>query len=285
MPDFVENAFLTLQFKAVFIAMAFAAITVIAWLKAGRDAMEWSGDMRKSGLVNIGLVAFNAFAIVIPMAAAIALLGWMQSVPHISASVWDDAPWVLRAFAALLIFDLVNYAIHRWSHVNKWIWPLHAVHHSDTQMHFLTANRAHVLEWLIAIPLTAAVGFLCGLSIGDVVMLGLIREAHQYYVHSNLDWSHGPLRHVIAGPRFHRWHHVDREDAYDKNFSLFFPFIDVAFGTYYVPGPAKGMATGFDDNPGENFTKLMLYPFTEWAKLARQSFKRHPAAQDVSSHR
>ncbi|MEO1324243.1 MAG: hypothetical protein AAFV59_14675, partial [Pseudomonadota bacterium] len=93
---------------------------------------------------------------------------------------------------------------------------------------------------------------------------------HRYYVHSRLDWSHGPFRYLIASPQFHRWHHVDQPEAHNKNFALFFPFIDLAFGTYYSPHSAKGLATGFAGNPGENITKLMLYPFTEWLRLGRE---------------
>ena len=185
--------------------------------------------------------------------------------------LWHDTPWIVRAVVALLVFDLANYAMHRLCHASAWLWPLHAVHHSDTDLHFLSANRAHILEWVLLIPTSAGAAFLCGLSIADVALLGAMREFHQYYVHSKLDWSHGPLRHVIAGPRFHRWHHVDQPEAYNKNFAVFFPFIDLVFGTYHMPGPAKSLATGFDGNPGESVHQLLLFPFREWMRLARKA--------------
>ncbi|MFN4025516.1 MAG: sterol desaturase family protein [Hyphomonas sp.] len=269
MLDLVQDLIPAVAGKAQFILTMFAAVTVLAWLKAGREAFQWTGPMRRSGAVNLGIVAFNIVTFAIPVVATGMLLHLMRDVPRIPAQAWQDAPWLVRAFMALLIFDLANYAMHRFSHANRWVWPLHAVHHSDTQMHFLSANRAHILEWLFLIPVGTAVAFICGLSVSDVAFLALAREAHQYYVHSNLDWSHGPLRHVIAGPRFHRWHHIDRIDAHNRNFSLFFPFIDLAFGTYYMPGPARALPTGFSGNPGENLTRLLLFPFLEWARLIR----------------
>ncbi len=274
MLDFANDVLLVMAGKAQLILAVFAGITVLAWLKAGREAFHWNGPMRRSGAVNLAIVAFNVVTRAIPVVATGLLLNLLRNLPHVPPQAWQDAPWLVRAFMALLICDLSNYAMHRFSHASKWLWPLHAVHHSETQMHFLSSSRAHILEWLFLIPVGAAAAFICGLSINDVAYLALLREAHQHYVHSNLDWSHGWLRYAIAGPRFHRWHHVDRDDALNKNFALFFPFIDLAFGTYHMPGPAKTLATGFSGNPGENLTRLLAYPFVEWAKLIR---RRGPA--------
>lgn len=272
MLEFVQIYATTVVDKAVLIAGFFVAITALAYVKTGQDSLNWEPSLKRSGRVNVMLLLVNLFAILIPLLAAVYTVQLLQGLPHLSPLVWDDAPWLVRALVALLAFDLANYAAHRWMHYNRWFWPLHAVHHSDTDMHFLSASRAHLFEWVILFPVAAVAAFVCGLSLMDVAFLALLREVHQYYVHSRLDWSHGPLRHVIAGPRFHRWHHVDLPEAYNKNFSLFFPFIDVAFGTYYVPGPAKGLPTGFPGNPGEDFTKLVLFPFTEWARLSREVF-------------
>ena len=269
MAEYVSDLTALLREKATYILVFFAAITVLSWLKTGREALEWSASKRRSGLVNLSLVGVNAVAIMLPLLATGLLLNLLRDMPHVPAELWQDTPLLVRAFAALFIVDIANYALHRLSHANAWLWPMHAVHHSDTDMHFLSANRAHILEWLILIPVGAGVAYLCGLSVSDVAFLGLVREFHQYYVHSSLDWSHGPLRYVIAGPRFHRWHHVDQPEAYNKNFSLFFPFIDLAFGTYHVPGPSKGLATGFEDNPGDRLGALLLYPFQAWAGLAK----------------
>lgn len=270
MSEYAHSLMMLLSEKAQFILCFFAVITVLAWFKAGRDALDWNESLRRSGAVNLVIVAFNMAALVLPLAATAFLLNLLKDMPHVPGQVWQDAPWLVRAFMALLIFDLANYTMHRLSHFNAWLWPMHAVHHSDTELHFLSANRAHILEWVLLVPTGAIVAYFCGLSINDVVFLGLLREAHQYYVHSNLDWSHGPLRYVIAGPRFHRWHHVDRDDAYNKNFALFFPFIDLAFGTYYMPGPAKTLATGFVGSPGDNALKLLMFPFREWIRLVRE---------------
>jgi fatty acid hydroxylase family protein len=54
-------------------------------------------------------------------------------------------------------------------------------------------------------------------------------------VHANLDWDWGPLRALLASPRFHRRHHTDEANARDKNFAGLRPIWDILFGTYYMP--------------------------------------------------
>ena len=220
MSEYAHSVMMLLSEKAQFILCFFAVITILAWFKAGRDALNWNDSLRRSGAVNLAIAAFNMAALVLPLAATAFLLNLLKDMPHVPGQVWQDAPWLVRAFMALLIFDLANYAMHRLSHFNAWLWPMHAVHHSDTELHFLSANRAHILEWVLLVPTGAIVAYFCGL--------------------------------------------------YNKNFALFFPFIDFAFGTYYMPGPAKTLATGFVGSPGDNTLKLRMFPFREWVRLVRE---------------
>ena len=73
---------------------------------------------------------------------------------------------------------------------------------------------------------------------------------------------------LLVSPRFHRWHHVDLPEAYDKNFASIFPFFDLAFGTYHDPEPSVDKPTGFEGGPGNDVIKLLTYPFTAWIAMA-----------------
>ena len=81
-------------------------------------------------------------------------------------------------------------------------------------------------------------------------------------LHANVTWSYGPLRFVIASPVFHRWHHTTEEEGLDKNFAGLFPFIDLAFGTFYMPPGRQPSRFGVlrDDVPPRLMGQL-LYPF------------------------
>src|SRR6266849_3555960 len=49
-------------------------------------------------------------------------------------------------------------------------------------------------------------------------------------IHANVDWDWGPLRSVIASPRFHRWHHTREDEGLDKNFAGLLPLWDIYSG-------------------------------------------------------
>jgi sterol desaturase/sphingolipid hydroxylase (fatty acid hydroxylase superfamily) len=79
--------------------------------------------------------------------------------------------------------------------------------------------------------------------------------------------GHGPLRLLIASPRFHRWHHADVPEAHGKNLANIFPLFDWMFGTYRVPGPCNA-PVGAAGIPRNDVVKLTLWPLLEWARLA-----------------
>ena len=107
----------------------------------------------------------------------------------------------------------------------------------------------------------------------------LIKGLHQYYVHSNIDWNHGPFKMLLVSPQFHRWHHAAEEAAWDKNFASIFPFLDKIFGTYYYPGTAVNTPTGFEGTPGHDIVELLFYPFKEWSRMIKAKFaKTDPVA-------
>ncbi len=82
-------------------------------------------------------------------------------------------------------------------------------------------------------------------------------------VHANLNWTFGPFKYVLASPVFHRWHHTSEAEGMDKNFAPTFPFLDLMFGTFYMPEgklPTKfGIAGG--DKIANSFIGQTLYPF------------------------
>ena len=60
-----------------------------------------------------------------------------------------NKPWIplaLRFVAAVLLLDLVKYAVHRAHHAVPILWRVHLVHHSDPDFDVSTAGRAHPIE-------------------------------------------------------------------------------------------------------------------------------------------
>ena len=249
----------------------FLVISLLAFLSRGRKAFTWSKDMKVSALVNFGFVKFNAafggiFFIFFVMLEDIYPT---LNLPTLSSEFWESVPAPLTWLALLLVYDVALYWIHRWLH-SGWMWPMHAVHHSDEELHFLSWSRGHALEQTVILCFVFICSAWMGLEIKEILFLAYWKAMHQYYVHANIDWDHGWFKKIIASPQYHRWHHANVKEAYDKNFASIFPFIDIIFGTYYHPHSAVDVPTGFENSPGNDFIALMTYPFTEWARMIKE---------------
>lgn len=254
-------------------ALMLAVFTIMAVASRGWVGAKPTLGGAKSAAVNIiylkvtGIVAGLFWVGVVAVQSGYNVLG----LPALSREFWDAQPFWLTAVCVLLAYDFVVYWAHRWMHKGV-LWPMHAVHHSDRHMHFLTWSRGHPVEQCFTAACLVLATTWMGLGVTDIVGIALIRAFSQYYVHSNIDWNHGPLKYVIVSPRLHRWHHADVPEAYDKNFASIFAFYDVLFGTYYNPRPSSDVPTGVPELPSHDIVKLFTHPFTEWARMARGKF-------------
>lgn len=203
---------------------------------------------------------------------AVILLGLLQlgmDDAAIQTHLAGGAPW-LRAWplwqqvlGLMLLMDLLQYGAHRWLH-GKALWPFHAIHHAPTTIDWHHANRFHPINYLLYITLTSAVCVLVGFPLEVIIWLGPFNMAYSLMVHANLNWSFGPLRYVLASPVFHRWHHSADPEAAGKNLAPTFPFIDLIFGSFYMPRDKQPLQLGA---PGADVPQSvwgqMRYPFVQ----------------------
>ncbi len=175
-------------------------------------------------------------------------------------------PRALQILEGLLLADLVSYWVHRALHRGR-LWRIHAVHHSTESLDWLAAARVHPLNEALnkvslALPLLA-LGFEPERFAVVAPLLGL----HGLLLHAAVGWDFGPLRLVIASPRFHRWHHA--RDVQGVNFAGLFPVWDLMFGTLYLPAhlqPACFGIAGARPLPPRLFAQL-AWPFRREAVL------------------
>lgn len=136
---------------------------------------------------------------------AIALVSVAKAagMPTLPRDMWDALPLPLTYLILCLAYDFVLYWRHRLLHKGAF-WPMHAIHHSDPDLHFLSWDRAHFTEQVfIQLSFFFALSWM-GLTLNEVAVLALARNLHQYYVHSNIDWDHGPFNILLASPQYHR---------------------------------------------------------------------------------
>jgi sterol desaturase/sphingolipid hydroxylase (fatty acid hydroxylase superfamily) len=159
--------------------------------------------------------------------------------------------------------DFLLYWTHRLFHGAS-LWRFHVIHHSAEEVDWTTAYRFHPVNlWLGSFLVTAVMLFL-GLSPTVLLFLVAFDTTTSAFVHSNLNWTLGPLKYVVATPVFHRWHHTPLDQGGNSNFGALFSLWDVLFGTFRMPEHALPAHYGIDDPQfPSGFLGQTVYPFRD----------------------
>ena len=179
-------------------------------------------------------------------------------------------PLAAQVIAALLIFEAINYTVHRAMHemrgpLGRFLWRSHAAHHLPPRLYLIMHAVFHPVNALIiqvgAITLPI---WLMGYSPQAAAMFLMINGMQGLISHFNVDVRAGWLNYVFVGTELHRYHHSAMvEDA--GNFGATLSIFDQLFGTFvYRPGVAP-RELGVDPNSGlpayERFGAVMALPF------------------------
>ncbi len=140
----------------------------------------------------------------------------------------------------LVVFDFIDYWIHRGQHhFGPW-WALHSLHHSQRQMTMWSDNRNHLLDDVVRDILIAVAAQLIGVAPGQFVAVVAFTQLSESLQHANLRLSFGRIGDRLwISPRFHRLHHsigIGHESAGrgtlgGHNFGVLLPWWDMLFGT------------------------------------------------------
>ncbi len=118
-----------------------------------------------------------------------------------------DVPWVSLVLY-LVVFDFVDYWIHRGQHQFEWWWRLHSLHHAQRQMTMWSDNRNHLLDDLLRDTLLVIVAQLVGVAPGQFIAIVAITQLSESFQHANVRIWFGRFgERLWVSPRFHRLHH------------------------------------------------------------------------------
>ena len=180
-----------------------------------------------------------------------------------------DSAW--SWLALFLGVEFFYYWFHFASHRVRWLWATHAVHHSATKFNLSAAIR---LGWtgqltgafVFFLPL-AGIGF-HPLAIAFVIGLGLL---YQFFLHTAVPVSLGPLEWVLNTPNHHRVHHASNAPCLDKNYGNVLIVFDRLFGTFTQVPRDQPLKFGVKGRaPSNNPITIAL---GEWAHLLRDVWK------------
>ncbi len=143
----------------------------------------------------------------------------------------------IQLLVYMLIYDFLDYWIHRFAHRVSWWWEVHRFHHSATSFNIITVARSHPLDlafadFIVIIPMA-----LMGVPIEQLLIISLLRSMLGKLQHSMINWDFGVIgKYIIMSPVAHRIHHSPYPEHWDKHYGHTFIFWDRLFGTYYEGG-------------------------------------------------
>ena len=177
-------------------------------------------------------------------------------------------------FVTAFLGDFQYYWWHRAQHTFPFLWELHKLHHSDENLNSTTIFRSHFLE-------PAGQTLFRGLTIGLIFDLGASQESllaviagglllglWDFFIHANVRTDAlYRLTPFFSNPQFHWIHHSRLPQHQDKNFSIWLPLYDVAFGTYYKAEideyPPTGLSSG---EKIETLWEAQTGPLVAWGR-------------------
>lgn len=184
------------------------------------------------------------------------LLPWLQISPE------------LTVLCALFALDLSAYILHRISHNWAWLWRLHLVHHSDTDVDVSTSYRHHPLEVTLSTAWHVIIISLLGAPLAAVLLYEALHKVFDIFSHANLRLPHtvdNMLRWLVITPAMHRVHHSSQRFETNSNYGGLFSVWDRLFGSYRTVLTSNQLGLEyFRSRRDQTFTGLLLQPFRAW---------------------
>jgi sterol desaturase/sphingolipid hydroxylase (fatty acid hydroxylase superfamily) len=216
----------------------FLAAIALEWAVGrwrGRDTYRAADAM-----ASVGLGIVNQL-----VAAGTQLFGiGLYVLTHEHLALWQlptDAPWVW--LLALLGYDALYYAYHRFGHRVALGWAAHAVHHQSEDYNLSTALRqtgsGFLTTWVFYLPL--AVLGVPPLVFATVALIDLL---YQFWVHTQQVGRLGWFDRWFCSPSNHRVHHAVNDRYLDKNYGGILIIWDRLFGTFAEEDPAEPCVYG-----------------------------------------
>jgi sterol desaturase/sphingolipid hydroxylase (fatty acid hydroxylase superfamily) len=222
---------------------------------------QWRLDVQYFALVHL----LVSLIIIISAGTVSRLFSWSLNSPvqaFISGlPIWVQFPLVV------LVADLAQYWSHRLMHTVPFLWRVHAIHHSSEAMDWLASSRLHIGEVIITRTCVLVPVFVLGFSQVVVLLYVVYIGLHAIFVHANVRFTFGPLRHVLVTPAFHHWHHSDDPAAANTNFAVHLPLIDRVFGTYHHPAQWPASYGIAPERLPDGLLRQLLYPLQPLTRL------------------
>jgi sterol desaturase/sphingolipid hydroxylase (fatty acid hydroxylase superfamily) len=197
----------------------------------------------------------------------------------------ENFPFWLQLTIGILVADFAGWLHHYLRHKIWWMWPFHALHHSQKELNLFTDVRYHVFEY--AITAVTNVFFISIFTMNPyaIIYYSLFHNWYTKLCHANIRSNFGPFKYILITPQSHRVHHSIELRHRDKNLGILLSIWDYLFGTQYRKYD-EYPDTGIEDEhfPHEKDSKWWnlismpvkqhLYPFQAISNILKQKKSR-----------
>lgn len=177
----------------------------------------------------------------------------------VQASVQAVPIW-LQVILIVLCADFVLYWEHRLYHEVRWLWPVHAVHHSVEQMDWLAGSRGHFVQVFSERAMVMVPLYLLGADQAALDIYVVFAALQAVLIHCNVKLPFGLFKYILVTPQFHHWHHSSEKPAIDTNYSAHTVIFDRLFNTYHMPDDHWPAEYGTTVRLPRSFLGQLLYP-------------------------
>ncbi len=239
-----------------------------------------SAETLGSSLVGVGNLVVNLLiktALLFVLVLIYNLLPWRMEL------VW------YTLIPCFILYDFCSYWSHRISHINRFFWASHVVHHSADHFNLTVSFRQSWLQHVkivFFVPLAFA-----GFHPVIFMVVSQLSTLYQFWVHTeSISTLHPWIEKYFGTPSNHRVHHGSQEKYIDKNFGATLMLWDHLFGTfqyeeeppvYGLTSPLANRSNPFylnfheygallkDVKRANNWKEAYFYVFANPAKIAR----------------
>ena len=186
-----------------------------------------------------------------------ALAEALQADTRLAIGAVRSLPGPAKVAVGIVVMDFILYWLHRSMHRFDVLWRAHEWHHSPEALYWFSGLRTSALHVLIyAVPQIFVPFFVLKLTALEAGIGFSIGVFVQFWAHSNVDVSLGPLDWLIISPAYHRIHHSFSKNR-DRNLGTTFTIWDRLFGTFVDP---RTVAPGFKLGLGyeKSLVRLMI---------------------------
>ncbi|KGE03073.1 sterol desaturase family protein [Pseudohaliea rubra] len=227
--EIIASSPATAIYTVTFVTFAlFMAWEAAAPRRRNGSGLVWRwGNNFSLGLLNWYLIATANTALILWLARWTDVEG-IGLLAHLAMPHWAGFLLLLAST------QLLSYWLHRAFHQVPWLWPIHAVHHSDTEVDVSTSYRHHPLEPLLTLPISLPIVLLLGPSLEAAAAYRVFAVAASVFSHSNVGLPEPIeriLRRFLLTPDFHRTHHSAEQRYTNSNYGSLVPWFDYLFGT------------------------------------------------------